>query len=228
LGVVFQSRFLPAVQLLKRELEHGRLGRIFMADAYVKWYREPSYYGAARWRGTLALDGGGALINQSIHTVDLLQHLAGPAASVFGQTGRMLHEGIEGEDTAVAVVRFASGAFGVIQGSTALYPGFSRRVEIHGEEGSVILEGNDIREWRLRDQAAAEDELGHMAAGQDPGGASDPTRLDVAGHRSQVEDFVEAVRDDRPPAVDGAEGLKALAIVLAIYRSSREGRPVAL
>ena len=228
LGVIFQSRFLPAVQLLKREIGRGQLGRIFMADAYVKWYREPAYYEAARWRGTLALDGGGALINQAIHTIDLLQYLVGPVASVFGHTDRMLHQGIEGEDTAVAVVQFEAGALGVIQGSTALFPGFARRIEIHGEQGSVILEGDAIREWRLRGGGGEESELGRMAQRDAPGGPVDPTKPDVAGHRSQVEDFVEAVRHDRSPAVDGPEGLKALAIVLAVYRASREGRPVAL
>ncbi len=228
LGVIFQSRFLPAVQILKRAVERGRLGRVYQADAYVKWYREPAYYASASWRGTYALDGGGALINQSIHTIDLLQYLAGPVATVFGHAERLRHTTIEAEDTAVAVVKFASGAVGVIEGATSLRPGFARRLELHGEKGSVILEGNEIREWRVEGGGEEEQALAQLAEHDASDGAADPTRLDVSGHRRQVEDLIAAVREGRPPAVDGPEAIKALAIVLAMYRSSREGQPVAV
>ncbi len=230
LGCIFQSRFLPAVRLLRMAIANGRLGRIFVADAYVKWFRPPSYYEAARWRGTKALDGGGALINQSIHTVDLLQHLAGPVASVFGFTDQKRHPDIEGEDTAVAVVRFGSGAVGVIEGTTSVAPGFSRRIELHGEKGSVILDGNDISVWKLDGTGPEEAELDRLrAAAKDASdGSSDPMKLDSAGHRDQIADFVAAVRDGRAPIIDGAEGLKALEIVLGVYRSAATGRLVQL
>jgi UDP-N-acetyl-2-amino-2-deoxyglucuronate dehydrogenase len=226
LGVIFQSRCLPAVALLKRAIDDGCLGRLLVVDAYVKWYREPAYYEAARWRGTWALDGGGALINQAIHTVDLLQHLAGPVEWVFGHAQRQRHSGIEAEDTAVAVTHFRSGAMGVIEASTALKPGASRRVELHGERGSVTLEGNDIREWHVEGASDIETQLAAIGERDRSDGASDPTRLDIAGHRQQIEDFVDAVRSGRAPMVDGVEGLRALAVVLAVYQSSREGRPV--
>lgn len=226
LGVIFQSRFLPSVEWLKRALDGGRLGRILAADAQVKWFRSQQYYEAAPWRGTLALDGGGALINQSIHTIDLLQHLAGPVHSVFGLAERQLHHSIEGEDTAVAVVKFRNGALGVIEGSTSIYPGFSRRLELHGDKGSVLLEGNDIRLWAPMEKGDEEAELAALAGKDQSSGAADPMSLEIGGHQRQMEDFLDAISRNRPPRVDGREGLKALAIVLAIYRSAREKRMV--
>jgi UDP-N-acetyl-2-amino-2-deoxyglucuronate dehydrogenase len=243
LGVVLQSRFLPAVQLIKKTIARGRLGRLHVVDAYVKWYRSKDYYQAAPWRGTKALDGGGALINQAIHTVDLVQHFAGPATWVSGLTARKQHPQIEAEDTALALVRYESGAAGVIEATTSLFPGFSRRVEVHGERGSIVLDGNDISFWQLSDSGEEELELERLrggptasaavangAANKNGGSnaASDPMALDVMGHQRQIADFVAAIREDRAPAVDGPESLKALEIVLAVYRSAELGRPVEL
>ena len=222
LAVIFQSRFLPAVQILKSAIDRNRLGRLILGDAYVKWYRTREYYEAARWRGTLALDGGGALINQSIHTVDLLQYFIGPVASVFGFAEKKLHPYIEAEDTAVAVLKFRNGALGVIEGATSVSPGFSRRVEIHGDKGSVILDGNDISAWNLTEPGEEEEALSHLKERDLSNGASDPMALDISGHRRQIEDLIAAIREDRSPMIDGAEGLKALELVLAIYRSAHE------
>ena len=222
LAVIFQARFLPAVQILKSAIDRDRLGRIIMGDAYVKWYRTREYYEAARWRGTLALDGGGALINQSIHTIDLLQYFVGPVASVFGFAEKKLHLYIEAEDTAVAVLKFKNGALGVIEGATSIAPGFSRRVEIHGEKGSVTLEGNDITAWNLTGTGEEEEALSRLKERDLSNGASDPMALDIGGHRRQMEDLIAAMREDRPPMIDGTEGLKALELVLAIYRSARD------
>ena len=230
LGAIFQSRFLPAVALIKQAIDRGRFGRLYVVDAYVKWYRAPAYYEAARWRGTKALDGGGALINQAIHTVDLAQHFAGPAASVFGYTDRKHHLTIEAEDTALALVQYRSGAAGVIEATTSIAPGFARRVEIHGELGSVILDGNDIATWSLAghdEEEVALDRLRAQARDRSDG-ASDPTKLDVAGHRQQFEDFVAAIREGRAPVVGGREALGALEIVLAVYRSAQTGEKVEL
>jgi UDP-N-acetyl-2-amino-2-deoxyglucuronate dehydrogenase len=222
LAVIFQARFLPAVQILKKAIDRGRLGKLILADAHVKWYRNRQYYDAARWRGTLSLDGGGALINQSIHTIDLLQYFAGPAASVFGFAERKLHSYIEAEDTAVAVLKFKNGAVGVLEGATSIYPGFSRRVEIHGEKGSVILDGNDITAWKLSESGDEEKELAQLKDRDLSNGASDPMALDITGHRRQIEDLLAAIQQDRSPMIDGEEGLKALGLVLAIYRSAHE------
>ena len=226
LAAIFQSRFLPVVQILKKAIDRGRLGRLIMGDAYIKWFRTREYYESTSWRGTWALDGGGALMNQSIHTIDLLYYLMGPVAAVFGFTEKKLHVGIEAEDTAAAVLKFKNGAIGVIEGTTSLYPGFSRRVEIHGEKGSVILDGNDITVWKLEDVGEEEEELNRLTEKDTSNASADPLALDVGGHRRQIEDLVEALQKRRDPAISGREGLKAIEIILAIYQSSREKRMV--
>src|SRR5215831_8455691 len=148
LGVIFQSRFLPAAQKIKRAIAEGRLGRLMIGDAYVKWYRSPEYY-ADSWHGTIALDGGGALINQAIHTADLLRWIMGPAKTVFAFRSSLRYPQLEGEDTLVACIRFANGALGVIEATTSVSPGFKRRLEISGEKGTVILDGDSIGCWEL-------------------------------------------------------------------------------
>ena len=230
LGVIFQSRFMPAVALIKKAIDRGRLGRLYVVDAYVKWFRSQAYYEAARWRGTRALDGGGALINQAIHTVDLAQHFAGPPASIYGITQRRHHPYIESEDTALALVKYRDGAAGVIEATTSIYPGFARRVEVHGEKGSIVLDGNDIGVWQLADSDEEEAELERLRAVKPDrsDGASNPMNLDISAHQRQLEDFVTAVRQGRAPAIDGREGLKALEMVLAVYRSAETGVPVSL
>ncbi len=227
LGVVYQSRFLPDVAVLTEALGHGRLGHLGLADAYVKWWRDPAYYATSSWHGTLALDGGGALINQAIHTVDLLQLLAGPVAAVTAHTTRTRHVAIEGEDTALALVRYASGACGVIEATTAALPGFARRIELSGTRGSVVFEGERIREWRLGD-GDTDVASGESPRGRAQDGAADPRLSDADLHRRVVEDFAEAVAEARAPRVDGPEGLKSLEIVLAVYESAREGREIVL
>ena len=234
LGAIFQSRFMPAVELIKQAIDRGRLGRLYVVDAYVKWFRDQAYYQAASWRGTRALDGGGALINQAIHTVDLAQYFAGPAASVFGITRRNHHPYIEAEDTALALVQYQGGAAGVIEATTSLAPGFARRVEVHGENGSIVLDGNDIGLWRLQgsadEQREDEQQLARLRAERKDAsdGASNPMNLDITAHQRQLQDFVTAVRQGRPPVIDGREACKALELVLAIYRSAEQGQAVAL
>ena len=228
LAAIFQSRFLPAVQILKKAIDRGRLGRLIMGDAYIKWYRTREYYESTQWRGTWALDGGGALMNQSIHTIDLLQYLVGPVASVFGFAEKLLHAGIEAEDTAAAVLKFRSGAIGVIEGTTSLYPGFARRIEVHGERGSVVLDGNDIAAWKLLDTGEEEEELAQLTEKDSSNASADPLALDVAGHRRQIEDLVHALQENREPTISGREGLKAMEVILAVYQSAREKRLVEL
>ena len=227
LGVIFQSRFLPAVQRIRSAVREGALGKVLLAEASVRWFRKPDYFQSGPWRATWALDGGGALINQSIHTIDLLQHLVGRPRSVFGFAKNLLHASIEAEDTSVAVIEFQGGALGVIQGATTLRPGFPRRLEIFGEKGSLLLEGDAIARWDVPGTSGGT--RGQTVAGS---GGSDPfsasMESEVANHRRQFRDFMAAIREDRPPLVDGEEGLKALEIVLAIYRSARERRPVEL
>jgi predicted dehydrogenase len=221
LGVIFQSRFLPAVQKLKRAIDEGRLGRLMAGDAYVKWYRAPEYY-ADSWHGTMALDGGGALINQAIHTVDLLRWMMGPVETVFAMKAALRYPHIEAEDTLVASLRFQNGALGVIEAATSIKPGFKRRLEISGERGTVILDGDAISCWAI--DGEAEDATGGE---QITDGSANPAAISNEGHRRQIEDMMRAVVENRQPMIDGREGRKSLELVTAIYASAVEGRAVA-
>jgi UDP-N-acetyl-2-amino-2-deoxyglucuronate dehydrogenase len=222
LGVIFQSRFLPAVQRIKCALDENRLGKLMLCDAYVKWYRAPEYY-ADSWHGTRELDGGGALINQAIHTVDLLRWLVGPVETAFALKGALRYPQIEGEDTLVASLRFANSALGVIQATTSVKPGFKRRLELSGERGTIILDGDAISVWAVdgEEAAASDDE-------QITDGSANPAAISNEGHRRQIEDMLRAVLEDRPPMIDGREGRKSLELVEALYRSANEKRAVNL
>jgi UDP-N-acetyl-2-amino-2-deoxyglucuronate dehydrogenase len=218
LGVMFQDRVKPAICELREWIGTGVVGRPLLADARVKWYRPPEYYGGSRWRGTIALDGGGALINQAVHTVDLLLWLLGDVVRVQSRTATALHP-IEAEDTVIAILEFASGAFGVIQATTAAYPGYPRRVEITGTEGTVILEQDrivaaDLRHPRSISSAAAPDENQS---------ASSALVSDLRGHQALFEDFLQAIERDTTPICDGREGRRSIAVVEAIYRAARNG-----
>jgi predicted dehydrogenase len=223
LGVAFQSRFLDATRALETAMRNGRFGRPVMAGAYVKWYRDPAYYAAAQWRGTLALDGGGALINQAVHTVDLLQWIMGPVEQVTALSGRRLHPQIEGEDTLVATLRFQTGALGVIEAATSVYPGFRRRLEITGDEGTAVLDGDNISVWALRDKSP--NPLPPAAEISD--GSGNAMAISCEGHRRVMQDFAEAIRNKRNPWVDGPSGRASLQLIRAIYESAwNAGKPV--
>jgi len=224
LAVSLQSRYLDAPRALKEAVEAGRLGRLTIASAYVKWYRSAEYYKSASWRGTLALDGGGALINQAIHTVDLLRWIAGPVVELSAYTGRLLHHNIEGEDTVAAALRFQNGALGVIEAGTSVFPGFKRRIEITGTEGTAVLEGDNISTWALRD--GSPNPLPAVAEVSD--GSANPMAIDCEGHRRVLEDFAQSIRENRAPVVDGRQGRQALELVMAVYRSAAQGRRVSM
>ena len=216
LGVIFQDRFKPQIRRLKLLIEDGILGRILLADARVKWYRPPEYYGQSRWRGRWALDGGGALMNQGVHTVDLLLWLLGDVVRVQARTATMLHS-IETEDTALALLEFACGALGTLQATTAAYPGYARRLEITGTEGTVILENDVIIAADLRKQQA---DLAIEAMADRSPSASSPLVSDIRGHQSAIEDFVHAVEQNRAPACDGPKALRSVALIERIYRAA--------
>jgi predicted dehydrogenase len=226
LACIFPLRFAVGVHQTRAALEAGRLGRLTLADVHVKWYRPQKYYDG-NWRGTWALDGGGALINQSIHNIDLMQWLVGPVESVFGRTATLAHQ-METEDTASAVLTFKNGALGVIQGATSCWPGDPARVELHGDKGTIVLEEGRIVAWKLADAPPGEAEAMLALADQQGSGASDPTAIGFEMHRRQVVDLIQAIRENRPPAIDGAEGRRAVEIIRAIYRSAETGRVVKL
>jgi UDP-N-acetyl-2-amino-2-deoxyglucuronate dehydrogenase len=223
LGVVSQHRFDDAVLFLKRALEAGRLGKILQADAYVKWYRTDAYY-ARPVKGSWAGEGGGALINQAIHQVDVLLYLVGAVDEVFGYWQLGAVHTMESEDLLCAVMRYASGATGVIQAATALWPGYPERVEIHGTRGSAILTGDQLTAWDVRED---EGEPAPLAA-QAKSGASDPMAISLRPFERTFLDFAEACRTGRPAASSGMEGYRALELVLGIYDACAEGKKVTI
>jgi UDP-N-acetyl-2-amino-2-deoxyglucuronate dehydrogenase len=230
LATIFPSRFHEASLRLKRAIEAGRFGTLSLGDAIVKWYRSQEYYDSGAWRGTWALDGGGALMNQAIHSVDLLTWLMGPVVEIQAVTAMLSHTRIEVEDTAVATLRFANGAVGVLEATTSAFPGYLKRIEIHGSEGSAVLEEEDLKAWDFarprKEDRAVQDEMKARKSGG--GGAADPAAIGHHGHTKQFRDFVAAVKTGRPPAVDGHEGRRSVEIVLAVYKAAETGRPIKL
>lgn len=230
LGGIFHSRYFDVPLLIKQAVDAGRFGTISLADAQVKWYRSQEYYDSGAWRGTWKLDGGGTLMNQSIHAIDLLQWFLGPVSEVTGRIATLAHERIEVEDTAVATLRFANGALGVIEGTTAAYPGFLKRIEITGSKGSVIMEEENLKVWDFADETGMDREIKskYIGASTSNGGASDPSTLDYLGHHKEIADFVSALRSGREFGLNGSESRKAVEIIEAIYQSSRTGHAVLL
>ncbi len=226
LACIFPTRFRAGVPHVKAAIDGGRLGRLTSAEAAITWWRPQSYYNSS-WRGTWRLDGGGALMNQAIHSLDLLRYLAGPVASVVGRVATLAHR-METEDTAVAMLAFRDGALGVIQAATSAWPGDPARVMLHGDRGSIGLEEGRIIRWQLTD--GSPDEEARMLALETAmgSGASDPMGIHVEPHRRQLADFVAAVREGRPPLVDGREGRHAVELVRAVYHSAATGEPVTL
>jgi UDP-N-acetyl-2-amino-2-deoxyglucuronate dehydrogenase len=229
-GAIFPSRFHDSSIKIKKAIDGGRFGRLTLGDAYVKWFRTQEYYDSGAWRGTWALDGGGALMNQAIHSVDLLTWLMGPVVEIQANTATIAHVRIEVEDAVVATLRFANGALGVLEATTAAYPGYLKRIEISGSEGSALLEEEDLKAWdfakpRKEDNAIHDQMKQHKSTG---GGASDPTAIGHHGHTLQFRDFVDAVKKNRAPAVDGHEGRRSVEIILGVYKAAESGKTVKL
>jgi len=225
LGAIFQSRVQSDTQRVKHAIEQGVLGRILQADLRTKWYRTQEYYDSGAWRGTFALDGGGCLMNQGVHGVDLSQWLVGPVTSVWGKVATVNHN-IEVEDSAYAIVELAGGGRGAIIGSTCAYPGYPTCIEIHGEKGSICIQDARIVSWDVIDQEPPEDLK--IGGGEGVGGAGDAKAISSLGHEILVADLAQAILENREPIISGAEARTAVAIILAIYQSSREGRAVAI
>jgi len=228
LANIFQGRFGAGAQRVKSALEAGRLGRLVLCSAYVKWHRTAQYY-ETPWKGTWGLDGGGALMNQAIHAVDLLIWFAGLPSEVNARIARRVHTGIEADDTTVATLSYPSGALGTIEATTAAWPGWSRRIELCGEHGSICLEDDHIARWEF---ARPEPEDREVLSARDDAalgsGAGSAGGISIAGHLRQIGDFVDAVRSDRPPAIDGHEGKRAVELVHAIYTAAKSGSSVRL
>jgi len=230
LCTIFPSRFGAANLRLKEAIDLGRFGRLTLGDTYVKWWRTQQYYDSGGWRGTWALDGGGALMNQAIHNVDLISWLMGDVASVVAQAATLAHERIEVEDTAVACLQFRSGALGVIEAATSAYPGLTKRTEVHGDRGSARVDQDDVTLWEFQEKVPSDNEILAGIAGQTgfKAGASDPRGITHIGHRDQLADFLRAIDTHSAPLVDGREGRKSVEIIRAIYRSAKSGSMVKL
>jgi UDP-N-acetyl-2-amino-2-deoxyglucuronate dehydrogenase len=198
-GVFFQDRLTPDLVAMKTAIDAGQIGTPVLAAGRVKWYRPPEYYADSRWRGTKALDGGGVLMNQAIHTIDAMLWLCGPVAQVSARIATRLHK-IDVEDTAAALFEFASGGFGVLEASTAAFPGLPRRIEVTGTKGTLVHE-------------------------QD---ARPAVVADATGHQRVFEDFLGAVHANRTPACDAREGRRSVALIEAIYKSALTGGSVTL
>lgn len=223
LGGIFNYRYNDSVALLKKAIEKGRFGTISYASVHVPWWRSDEYY-KSKWRGTWALDGGGALMNQSIHMIDLLQYLAGPIDSLHAYIATRGHA-IEVEDTATAIIKFKNGALGGIYGSTASFPGQFRRIEITGTRGTVILVDNAIKVWQFTEQTEEDLEiLNRFKEIEGGGGVSDPAAISYQSHQRNIAAFIESVEAGIPFEISGEEARKAVEIVLAIYASAQQGK----
>ena len=230
LGCIFQRRTKPLTKAVKKVVDGGKLGTMVLADAYLKYYRSPAYYKSAGWRGTWELDGGGALMNQGVHGIDQLLYLVGDVETVTAHAAPLVRD-IAVEDTAVAILQYKNGAFGVIEGTTSVTPGMSTRTEIHGENGTIIFDDSRLLKYavaRKKADIAKDRTLRVPEPKVSKSTASDPRALSVRGHMLQVQDMAQAILKDREPMVPGPEARKAVELILAIYRSAKTGRTVRL
>jgi len=223
LGVIFQRRTSPTWHRVKQTIESGKLGKMVLGDAYLKYFRSQEYYDSGDWRGTWELDGGGALMNQGVHMVDILRWVMGPAETIYACADHLARK-IEVEDTACAVIKWKSGAFGVLQGTTSVTPGMHHRLEFHGELGSILTEGESIVKWAVPGEEEKKDE----ESAEIGSAASDPKAIGTEGHQMQIQDLCDAIVQDRDPMVTGEEARNAVEVILGVYESARMGEPVHL
>jgi len=228
LCTIFPSRFADANVALRRAVEAGKFGRVTLGETTCKWWRPQSYYDEGGWKGTKALDGGGALMNQAIHNVDLLLWMMGAPTHVSGFTATLAHERIEVEDTAVACLRFKGGALGVIEATTSVHPGSPKTIAVHGDRGTAVIEQEDVLRWDFTPETDEDRAIKQRFAQKvgASGGSSNPAAISHVYHARQLTDFVEALGSGRKPLVDGREGRRAVEVILAIYQSAASGRVV--
>ncbi|MDK2902590.1 MAG: UDP-N-acetyl-2-amino-2-deoxyglucuronate dehydrogenase [Clostridiales bacterium] len=225
MSIISQHRFDDAMIEIKKAIDSGRLGKLYFGASHTKWYRSQEYYDSGDWRGTWELDGGGAIMNQSVHYVDLLQYALGPVDEIYAYTGTLAHVRIEVEDLAVASVKFKSGALGMIEGSTLAWPGLSTKLDIYGENGTVGIENDKLAYWNLKD--ATEEDKHKLSSKQEiKVGAADAAAISASSHARQIMDMMDSIKNNRDPKVNGEEGRKPLAVIVALYESARTGKPV--
>lgn len=228
-GVIFQRRTSPMWSKIKKAVDSGCLGKMVLGDAYLKYLRTQAYYDSGDWRGTWALDGGGALMNQGVHMIDLLRWIMGPIDTIYAKADHLVRN-IEVEDTACAVIQYKSGAFGVLEGTTSVYPGMDHRMELHGEKGTILVDGEKIAKWDIPEEETEECHIdGNGGVDIKIGtAATNPTSIATEGHQIQIQDLCHAITEDRNPMITGEEARNAVEVILAIYESARTGLPVKL
>lgn len=233
LTIISQHRFDQASVQVHQLVQEGAFGRLVMGNALIPWWRSQQYYDSGAWRGTWELDGGGVLMNQSIHSIDLLQWMMGPVQRIQAYSDTLAHR-MQTEDVAVAVLRFANGALGTIAATTGAYPGVTTRIEIFGDRGSAIIENDRLGYLHLaRDDQKEVGAYGQPGGSiapdqQKQGGAQDPAAIPFHTHALQIADMIRAIREDRPPLIDGVAARHPVEIILGIYESSRTGKEVVL
>jgi UDP-N-acetyl-2-amino-2-deoxyglucuronate dehydrogenase len=229
LGIIFQRRTYETTRIVREAVQSGVLGQMTLADAYLKYYRSPAYYASADWRATWALDGGGALMNQGVHGIDVLVWVMGDVESVFAKAEAKVRD-IEVEDTCAAVVTFKNGAYGVIEGTTSSNPGEPTTFYFHGEKGSIVLNDRGIQKWAVAPDktVVAENDPEKCVGRAAKSATTDPKAIGRAGHQAQVDDLCQAILEDREPMIGAASARKAVELILAIYESARTGREVRL
>jgi UDP-N-acetyl-2-amino-2-deoxyglucuronate dehydrogenase len=226
-ATIFQCRFRPVIRRIKQAIEQGRFGRLLCGDIYMKWHRSEDYYRSEAWRGQPE-QGAGVLMQHASHYLDLLQWLVGPVENVMARTDNLAHPGIPIEDTAMALLKYRNGAVGVMESSTAIYPGIEVRLEIHGEYGSAITEGTALRSWIFKNPSPSDEQLSSSTDGYAGAAAHGATDFSHIEHQLLIEDMIAAIREDREPAVNGREGRKVLEIINAIHASAQAGRVITL
>jgi UDP-N-acetyl-2-amino-2-deoxyglucuronate dehydrogenase len=218
-AVIFPSRFYQASKQIKKAIDEKRFGNLVLGDAYVKCSRSDAYYQSAACRGTWELDGGGALMNQGIHSVDLLQWYIGPVESVQSVSANIKHKGIEVEDTVVSILKFVNGALGTIECSTAVFTGTLKKIEIMGTAGTAILEESNLIKWQFENETDEDENIVNSMskATVSQRGVSTPADISFAGHQRQLKDLIDSMETGKKPIIDGADGRGSVEIVLAIY-----------
>jgi UDP-N-acetyl-2-amino-2-deoxyglucuronate dehydrogenase len=220
LSCIFQNRYGSDYLKVFEAIQSGELGKLLIGSASIKWKRDQAYYDATSWRGTIKGDGGAVLINQGIHTIDQLIHLMGKVKTVSGSIRTLTHD-IEGEDVATATLEFENGALGIIEGSTSMYKAFPEKIEIHGEKGSIILEGGKVIHWESEQRGKLIIEVTNSKSG-----ASDPLAIDYTLHKRQLNEIVTSIiRGDIPP-VNGVEAMRSVSVIEGIYKSSSTGKKI--
>lgn len=226
LSGIFNRRFNPAVEKLKSVIDKNAFGQIALAQAKIEWYRDQAYYDSAAWRGTMELDGGGVLMNQSIHTIDLLLYFLGPVKRLAASTSLIAHKGIEVEDTAVALLEFENGALGSINASTACWStdGIPAEISILGSKGNVCLQDDKFKRWEFQDSALM-DEIVKENMINNPSialGANDPKAINALGHQLNFENLVSSIKESKVPFINGAEAMKSVSLINNIYKSASQ------